>query len=183
MCSAVVVPSSGWSQEGKAVLCCSTSFVAATILGNHQNLVYLEIVEIVYLWWLHKSCTFPEVSFIVSLFLFESWPQWKAFFLQYWEMWEIMKPLFETSWLEEKLLLITREKKDFSSTVGSSMLQFLMSLTKCSHKPLNSGNSNNPSKMVCYQQLVTSFLVNGLRGKALRKLYALFPLRQFNWLR
>lgn len=100
-------------------------------------------------------------------------------FLQHWE---IMKALFETCGLEEKLLLITREKKDFSSTVDSSMLQFLISLTKCSHKPLNSGNSNNPSKMVCYQQLVTSFLANGLRGKALKKLCALFPLRQFNWL-
>lgn len=93
-----------------------------------------------------------------------------------------MKPLFETSGLEEKLLLITREKEDFSNTVGSSVLQFLMSLTKRSHKPQNSGNSNNPAKMVCYQQLVTSFLVNGPRGKALKKLCALFPLRQFNWL-
>lgn len=93
-----------------------------------------------------------------------------------------MNPLLKTSRLEGKLLLITREKNDFSNTVGLSMLQFLTSLTKCSHKPLNSGDSNNPSKMVCYQQLVTSFLVNGLRGKALKKLYSLFPLRQFNWL-
>jgi len=93
-----------------------------------------------------------------------------------------MNPLFETPRLEEKLLLITREKNDFSSTVGPSMLPFLIPLTKCSYKPLNTGNSNNPSKMVCYQQLVTSFLVNGLRGKALKKPDSLFPLRQFNWL-